>query len=66
MANLSSEELYQEIFKLDDANMKALAVAEHLSNEAGNGTIHKINVISLIDIIIDYLKANNKIFNKIM
>lgn len=52
------------INKIDENNMKALSVTETLLHAVESGH-ENIDYISLIGVIHDYLKANDKIFDEI-
>lgn len=51
------------INKIDDNNMKALSVAESLLFAVESGC-DDIDYLSLVGVIHDYLKANDKIFDE--
>jgi hypothetical protein len=44
--------------------MKALSVAKHLLREAECGGCNDVDCVSLLEIICDYLQANDKTFNE--
>ena len=50
------------INKIDENNMKALSVVKSLLHAVESG--HDVDYISLIGVIHDYLKANDKIFDE--
>ena len=52
-----------QIKKLDVNNMKALAVIRTLLFSITNGSVNDFDVISVLEVVQDYLTDNNAFFN---
>lgn len=55
----------EQVRTIDMNNMKAKAIIDALSNDVMGGEID-LDIVALLDVVNDYLEANNKIFNAVL
>ena len=55
----------EQVRTIDMNNMKAKAIIDALSNDVMGGEID-LDIVALLDVVNDYLEANNKIFNTVL